>query len=136
MNVPKIAVTLPLVGALSLACHGSAQSAPLISLSAAANPSAQFDVIQARCGGWGSPYDCSGYYPDAGYGYPYRPSYPYATGYPAYGYGYYHPDGSYHPYAGYGYDATRYPAYGQIYHRPYWRRYGYGLDRPYYRRWY
>jgi len=128
MGLPKIAVALSLLGALSLACYVPARSAPLTSISAAANPVAQLDAVQVRFGGWGYPYYYGGYNPNAGYGYPY------ATGYPAYGYGYYHYDGSYHPYAGYGYDATRYPVYG--YHRPYWRRYGYGLDRPYYRRWY
>jgi len=130
MGVSKIAATLSLIGALSLARYGPAQSAPLTSLSAAAKPGAHLGAVQVRFGGWDSPLYYGGYYPNTGYGYPYT------SGYPAYGYGYYHYDGGYQPYADYDYDATRYPAYRYGYHRPYWRRYGYGLDRPYYRRWY
>jgi hypothetical protein len=54
MSVPKMAAALSLVGALSLAPYGPAQSAPLTGLSAAATPDPQqSDAVQVRYGGWG-----------------------------------------------------------------------------------
>jgi len=51
MSTRKIAVTLSLVGAMSLSALGPANSAPLTALSAAAKPSDPA-VQQARWGGW------------------------------------------------------------------------------------
>jgi hypothetical protein len=45
---PKIAATLSLLSALSFISCGPAQSAPLFTLSAAARPAQQTDVVQAR----------------------------------------------------------------------------------------
>jgi hypothetical protein len=49
MSVPKITAMLLLVSALSLISHGPVRSAPLISLSAAADPGTeQIDTVQVR----------------------------------------------------------------------------------------
>ena len=129
MSTRKIAVTLSLVGAMSLSALGPANSAPLTALSAAAKPSDPA-VQQVRWGGWrgGSwgggwgwgigalaagaliggalaaattPYYDPYYYGGYGYGY----------GYPAYGYA---PAYAY-SYPTYGYSGP-YGAYA--YHRP------------------
>ena len=109
MSTRKIAVTLSLVGAISLSALGPANSAPLTALSAAAKPSDPA-VQQVRWGGWHggwgggwgwgfgalaagaliggalaaatTPYYDPYYYGGYGYGYGY-PSYGYA-GYPGY----------------------------------------------------
>jgi hypothetical protein len=146
MSVPKIAAALSLVGALSLASDGPAQSAPLTGLSAAAKPDAQqSNAVQVRYGGWGGGWRGGGWgggWRGGGWGGGWRGGgwgwglaagavvgaaiaspYYYGGGYYPYaGYGYGYPA---YGYADYGYAAGYYPAYSYGYYRPYWRRYAY-----------
>jgi hypothetical protein len=139
MSTRKIAVTLSLVGAMSLSALAPADSAPLTPLSAAAKPGNPA-VQQVRWGGWRGGGWGGGWgwgfgalaagaliggalaaatTPYYGYGYGY-PAYGYGYGYPAYGYGYpgyaySYPSYGYRPYGGYAY-----------YNRPYWGQGYYG----------
>jgi hypothetical protein len=136
MSVPKIAAALSLVGALSLASDGPAQSAPLTGLSAAARPDAQqSDAVQVRFGGWGGGWRGGGWgggWRGRGWGWGLAAGavvgaaiaspYYYGGYYPYSGYGYGYPS---YGYPDYGYAAEYYPAYSYGYYRPYWRRYAY-----------
>jgi hypothetical protein len=132
MSVPKIAATLSFVGALSLACYGPAQSAPLTGLSAAAKPGAQqIDTVPVRFGGWGGGWRGGGW--GGGWGWGLGALAAGALVGAAIATPYYY--GGYYPYAGYDYPYygyAAYPAYGYGgYYRPYRRHYGW--HRPYWR---
>jgi hypothetical protein len=134
MSTKKIAVTLSLVGAMSLSALAPANSAPLTAVSAAAKPSDPA-VQQVRWGGWRGGGWHGGWGGGWGWGFgalaagaliggalaaattPYYDPYyyGYGYGYPAYSYGY---PGYAYSYPTYGYRPFGAYAY---YNRPYWR---------------